>query len=88
MRDPYRVIEIEGKPTSVKCNVALQASWRDDLVFVDGDTTSPLYWASSVPLIQAIPVVCGHEAGIVYPSVFASCAPDLRMLETRTSLVG
>ena len=81
-------IEIEGKPTSVKCNVALQASFRNNLVFSPGDTTSPLYHATAVLLIQSIPVVCGHEPGIVYPSVFASCAPDLRLLESRKSLVG
>ncbi len=81
-------IEIEGKPTSVKCNVAIQASFRDNLVFHPGDTTSPLYYATAVPIIQSIPVVCGHEPGVVYPSVFASCAPDLRLLENRKSLVG
>ena len=81
-------IAIEGKPTSVKCNVALQASFRDNLIFTPGDTTSPLYYATAVPIIQSIPVVCGHEPGIVYPSVFASCAPDLRLLESRKSLVG
>ena len=81
-------IEIEGKPISVKCNVAVQASFRDNLFFRPGDTTSPLYHATAVPILQSIPVVCGHEPGIVYPSVFASCAPDLRLLETRKSLVG
>lgn len=81
-------IEIEGKPTSVQCTVAVQASFRDKLVFTPGDTTSPLYYATAVPIIQSIPVVCGHEPGIVYPSVFASCAPDLRLLEKRKSLVG
>ena len=81
-------IEIEGRPTSVKCNVAVQASLRNNLIFYPGDTTSPLYYASAVPIVQAIPVVCGHEPGIVYPSTFASCAPDLRLLETRKSVVG
>ncbi len=81
-------IEIEGKPTSVKCTVAVKASFRDSLFFHPGDDTSPLYYASAVPILQSIPVVCGHEPGIVYPSTFASCAPDLRLLENRKSLVG
>lgn len=81
-------IQIEGKPTSVKCTVALMSSFRDNLVFAPGDTTSPLYYATAVPIIQAIPVVCGHQPGIVYPSVFASCVPDLRLLENRKSLIG
>lgn len=29
---------------------------------------------------QAVPVVYRHASGIVYSSVFASCAPDLRLL--------
>ena len=81
-------IEIEGKPTSVKCNVAVQSSFRDNLFFARGDSTHPLYYATAVPIIQSIPVVCAHEPGVVYPSVFASCAPDLRLLESRNTLVG
>ena len=78
-------IEIEGRPTSIRCNVAAQASFRDNLIFYPGDSTSPLYYASIAPIVQAIPVVCGHEAGIVYPSTFASCAADLRC--TRNSKI-
>lgn len=81
-------IEIEGKPTSVKSTIVAQASFKDNLVFYPGDKTSPLYYASVAPILQSIPVVCGHEPGIVYPSTFASCAPDLRLLETRKSVVG
>lgn len=81
-------IEIEGKPTSIKCSVEAMASVKENQSFYPGDSTSPLYYASIGPIIQAIPVLCGHEPGIVYPSMFASCAPDLRMLETRSSVVG
>ena len=80
-------IEIEGKPTSIRCNIAAQASFRDNLIFYPDDTTSPLYYASIAPITQAIPVLCGHEPGIVYPSTFASCAADLRSLENRKSVV-
>lgn len=80
-------IEIEGKPTSIRCNIAAQASFKHNLIFYPGDPTSPLYYASIAPIIQAIPVVCGHEPGIVYPSTFASCAADLRSLENRASVV-
>lgn len=81
-------IEIEGRPTSLKCSIAAQASFRDNLIFYPNDTTSPLYYASVGPIVQAIPVLCGREPGIVYPSTFTSCAPDFRLLETRTSVVG
>lgn len=81
-------IEIEGKPTSLKSTIAAQASFKDNLIFYPGDDTSPLYYASVAPILQSIPIVCSREPGIVYPSMFASCAPDLRMLETRQSVVG
>ncbi len=80
-------IEIEGRPTSVKASIALKASFRDNLFYRPGDDTNPEYYATAVTLVQAVPVVCGHEPGIVYPSIFASCAPDLRLLETRKSIV-
>ena len=81
-------IEIEGRPTSVKASCALQASFKDNLFYRPGDDTNPEYYATAVTLVQAVPIVCGHEPGIVYPSVFASAAPDLRLLETRKSIVG
>ena len=80
-------IEIEGKPASVKASITVQASVKDNLLFHPGDNTNPTYYATAVPCLQAVPVLCAHEPGIVYPSVFASCAPDLRLLETRKSLV-
>lgn len=81
-------IEIEGKPTSVKASIALQASFKENLFYRPGDDTNPEYYATAVTLVQAVPIVCGHEPGIVYPSTFASCAPDLRLLENRKSIVG
>jgi len=80
-------IEIEGKPTSLKCSFSAMASFKNNLERYPGDPTSPTWYATITPLIQAIPIVCSHEPGIVYASVFASSAPDLRMLETRKSLV-
>lgn len=80
-------IEIEGRPTSVKASIALQASFKDNLFYRPGDDTNPEYYATAVTLVQAVPVVCGHEPGIVYPTIFANCAPDLRLLEARRSIV-
>lgn len=81
-------IEIEGKPCSVKSSIAVQSSFRDDVFFAPGDDTNPAYYATAVPCLQAVPIVCAHDPGIVYPSTFASCAPDLRLLESRKSIVG
>ena len=80
-------IEIEGKPSSVRSSTTVQASIKDNLVFRPGDDTNPSYYVTAVTCVQAVPIVCGHEPGIVYPSMFASCAPDLRLLESRKSIV-
>lgn len=79
--------EIEGKPTSVKCTVKAMASVKDHLEFWPGDPTSPTWYATIVPMIQAIPLVCAAEPGVVHASAFASTVPDLRTLATRKSLV-
>lgn len=81
-------IEIEGKPTSLKCSTQALASVKDNLIFHPGDPTSPTWYATAVPLLQAIPIACSHEPGIIYPSTFASCAPDLRLLEKRKTIIG
>jgi len=71
-------ITIEGAPVSVRAKFELMASAVDNLRFREGDNTLPAYYATAVPLIQAIPIVCGAEAGIVYPYTFAHFVPDLR----------
>ncbi|MET0657074.1 MAG: hypothetical protein ABW110_02815 [Steroidobacteraceae bacterium] len=81
-------IEIEAKPISIKCTTHALASIKDNLEFRPGDKTSPTWWATIIPAIQAIPMVCAHEPGIVYPTVFANAVPDLRTLATRKSVVG
>jgi 4-hydroxy-tetrahydrodipicolinate reductase len=82
------LIELEGKPVSLRCEIAAFASLHGDLAFYPGDPTSSTWYATAVTMIQGIPIVCSHEPGIVYPSIFATCTPDLRMLEGRRSLVG
>ena len=79
--------EIEGKPTSLKCTVNAMASIKDHLEFWPGDPTSPTWYATIVPMVQAIPLVCAAEPGVVMASAFASTVADLRTLPTRKSLV-
>lgn len=81
-------IEIEAKPISIKCTTHALASIKDNLVFRPGDKTSPTWWATIIPAIQAIPMVCAHEPGIVYPTIFANAVPDMRTLATRKSVIG
>ena len=89
---PYKAgdvwkIEIEAQPVSLRCQFDAFASLKGDLHFRPGDATSSCWYATVVPMIQAIPVVVGHAPGIVVPSVFANCVPDFRQLENRKSIV-
>jgi hypothetical protein len=80
-------IEIEGKPVSLRCQFEGFASLKGDLKFRPGEQMGVHQYATIVPMIQAIPIVVGHKPGIVVPSVFASCVPDFRQLEHRSSIV-
>ena len=75
-------ITIEGEPVSVKCRMELLASAEKNLRFREGDTVIPGYYATLVPMIQTIPIVCGAEPGIVYPHTFVNYVPDLRLTKS------
>lgn len=77
--DHYR-IQIEGRPTSVNMQMDLMASVEKDLHYREGDNTTPGYYATAMPMIQAIPIVCEAKPGIVYPKTFAHYAKDYRDL--------
>lgn len=79
--------EIEGKPTSLQCTVRALASVKNHMEFWPNDPTSPTWYATIAPMIQAIPLVCAAEPGVVLATAFASAVPDLRTLATRKSLV-
>jgi 2,4-diaminopentanoate dehydrogenase len=74
----YYSIVVEGEPVSVKCQFELMASAVQNIRFREGDPTMPGYYATAVPMIQAIPVVCSAPPGIVYPRTFGHYYPDLR----------
>jgi 2,4-diaminopentanoate dehydrogenase len=81
-------IEIEGKPSSIKCSTKVKASIEDNLECWPGDPTVPTTYATIMPVLQAIPIVCSdREPGIVYPSIFTSCVDDFRTLESRKNIV-
>ncbi|MDD5094779.1 MAG: hypothetical protein PHV74_10440 [Dehalococcoidia bacterium] len=75
--DSYSVT-IEAEPVSVKARFELLASAEKNLHFRPGDRTSPAYYATAVPMIQTIPIVCGAKPGIIYANNFANYCPDLR----------
>jgi hypothetical protein len=74
-------ITIEGAPTSIRASIDMAPSFADGRQVADGGPP-PGYYATGVPMIQAIPVVCAAPPGIVYPSIFTRNVPDLRMLDT------
>ena len=73
-------ILIEGEPTSIKAQIDMKASIVNDQRFAPGDLTLPAYYATSVPMLQAVPLVVDAAPGILWPNVFSSFKPDLREL--------
>ncbi|MFI1801856.1 hypothetical protein ACH427_31570 [Streptomyces sp. NPDC020379] len=57
------IIEIEGRP-SVRVTLDMVASIRHGTTRYDHDPTTPGYYASAAPLLQAIPLVVDAPAGI------------------------
>lgn len=80
-------IEIEGKPTSLKCSFRAMASVKDRLLHYPNDPTSPTWYLTIAACIQTIPKVVASDPGIVYPTIFTSSVPDFRALENRKSAV-
>ncbi len=79
----HYTIHIEGKPTSIRCRFDLMASVEQNITYREGDHTMPAYYATVMPLIQAVPVVCAAEPGIVYPKTFAHYSTDYRNLTSK-----
>jgi 4-hydroxy-tetrahydrodipicolinate reductase len=79
--DDAWTITIEGEPTSVRVEIAMMASIEANKQFAEGDNTLPAYYATGIPMLQAVPLVVTAPPGILYPSTFTSYKPDLRMLE-------
>lgn len=78
--DDHWVIEVEGKPCSLRVHVDSFASLKGDTNRHPGDPTTSITYASAAILIQAIPVVCAAPAGIVVPTLFTHCSDDFRRL--------
>jgi 2,4-diaminopentanoate dehydrogenase len=82
------LIEMEGEPVSVRCQINAMASLKDNLERRPGDQTSSTYYVTGAALIGAIPVVVAAAPGFVYPSIFSTATTDLRRLEDRGDIVG
>jgi hypothetical protein len=86
--DERWIIEAEGKPVSLRADITAFASLTDRSHFRPGDDTFLTSYVTAMPMVQAIPVVCEADPGLVYPSVFAHHTPDLRTWGKRRSIVG
>jgi 4-hydroxy-tetrahydrodipicolinate reductase len=81
------LIEIEGRPVSVRCQINAMASLKDKVERRPGDQTSSTYYVTGAVMIQAIPMVVAAEPGFLYPSVFTTSTTDLRSLAERRDIV-
>lgn len=77
-KDSTWEIEIKGYPNSVKSTFEVTTTVTDP-----ADRTTATWYMTAMMMVQGIPKVCGHEPGIVYPTVFAHSATDFRMLDDR-----
>ena len=71
-RKDHLAVRIDGDPVSVRTTIELDGA---------RDGGAPVaYWATAMPMVQAIPVVVDALPGIVRPTVFTTAVPDLRQL--------
>ena len=77
----YWLIELEGRPVSFRCEISAFASLVGPQLKHPVDPTPMSMYATVLPMIQAIPVVCAHKPGVVLSSVFTHSVPDFRLLE-------
>lgn len=79
--DERWIIGVEGKPVSIKADITAYASQVERSHRHPGDDTFLTSYITAMPMIQAIPVVCSAEPGLVYPTLFSRYVPDFRQLE-------
>jgi hypothetical protein len=80
-------VEIEGRPSSLKMQMALKASIAQDLDFWPGDPTPQAWYATATPMLQAIPTVLRAEPGLMLPEVPRHFVQDARKYLTMSELV-
>lgn len=58
-------ISIEGRP-SVKLTLDINASNEKKMLMYDDDPTPPGYYATAVPMVQMLPIVCSSAPGVLH----------------------
>jgi 2,4-diaminopentanoate dehydrogenase len=86
--DERWIIAVEGKPVSISADISAFASLLDKSHARLGDDTALTSYITAMPMIQAIPVVCAAEPGLVYPSLFSHYMTDFRGLSATGSILG
>ena len=82
----YYIFDIEGEPNSIHMEMGYKASLARNLDYYPGDPTVGAWYATAAPMIQAVPIVCAAPPGLVFPTVWAHYAKDLRSLATERSI--
>ncbi|MET0657636.1 MAG: hypothetical protein ABW110_05695 [Steroidobacteraceae bacterium] len=80
-------IQIEGKPTSIRLTVEALASIERNEEMRPGDPTIPSYYTTATVLLQAVPIVCAAQPGLVYATTFTNSVNDFSRLATRKTMV-
>jgi 4-hydroxy-tetrahydrodipicolinate reductase len=63
---------IEGEPTSIRTTIEMAPSFASER-----EQKGPIaYYATAMPMLQAIPVVVDAAPGLVYPTVFTTARPS------------
>jgi hypothetical protein len=75
----HHVVEIEGKPISVRMVLDGQASFARDIIQDKSDPTIPIYHLAVAPIIQAVPMVCAAAPGFVFQTALTHYKPDYRI---------
>lgn len=75
-------ITVEGAPTSVRMQLEMQHSFARNQRYAEGDSTPAAYYATAVPMLQAIPLVVAGRPGVLEPEIWTRSVPDLRTLAT------
>lgn len=76
----HHVIEIEGEPVSVRLSMQCQASFARKQIYLENDTTLPVYYLGAIPMLQSIPRVVDAPPGFVFQDAATYWQADYRSL--------
>lgn len=79
----HHIIEVAGKPISLRMAMDESVTLRKDAADRPGDPMLPGYYMGAVAVIQSIAVVCAAEPGFVHQAALTHYKDDFRKLAQR-----